>query len=286
MTTAELQGTPVRLGVDPDFSLMPELFPESTRSHVRAFGRFVRLADGITDSAFLNRQDKVARLIMLERCLTDTKQHLWSSEASTILAELRTSLSQSGISTEYPRQVLLAFQRDAQGYVAATWSELLVYCQSAASPIGQYMLLLMHQDLTVCEEPTHALCAALRILKQLRDCEDPTVHFNRLCIPRQFLDDAMITPAHLRAPIAKGQTRAVLDRVLDGVERLLVQATKLPRLIQHRGLATHAAVVLCRAHKLVRRFRRRDPLQERVGLASWQRSLCLWFGTLRGLLRC
>jgi phytoene/squalene synthetase len=147
------------------------------------------------------------------------------------------------------------------------------------------MLELMREDLAVCGRSADALCTALRILKQLRDCEDPTVRFNRLCIPQQFLDDAMITPAHLRAPVAKGQTRAVLDRVLDGVEQLLVHAAPLPRLIQDRGFATHATIVLCRARKLVGRFRHRDPLQQRVGLAGWQRAFCRWLGTLRGLIR-
>ena len=125
------------------------------------------------------------------------------------------------------------------------------------------------------------MCAALRILKQLRDCVDPSVQYNRLCIPRQFLDDAMITPNHLRAPSVKGQTRAVLDRVLDGVDRLLVTAAPLPRLVRHRGLAIHIAIVLCRAGKLVALFRRRDPLRERLGLTTWQRTLCRWLATLR-----
>ncbi len=49
---------PARPNTDPDFSLMPELFPPALRPHVRAFGRFVRLADSITDSAFLSLQGK------------------------------------------------------------------------------------------------------------------------------------------------------------------------------------------------------------------------------------
>jgi phytoene/squalene synthetase len=281
-----LIGTPVRPGSDPDFSLMPELFPSSIRPHVRAFGRFVRLADGITDSALLSRQEKLARLMALERCLAGSTEAIWSAEARVVIEALRASLRQSGISPEHARHVLQAFRRDAQGRTCRTWREILIYCQFAAAPIGRHMLQLMGEDLAECGRPADALCAALRILRQLRDCSDPTIHYNRLCIPRQFLDDAMITPDHLRAPAAKGQTRAVLDRVLDGVEQLLVEAAPLPRLIRHRGLMMHTAIVLCRARKLATRFRHRDPLQERVGLAAWQRTLCRWVGTLRGLVRC
>jgi hydroxysqualene synthase len=277
---------PAWTGADPDFSLMPELFPPPVRPHVRAFARFVRLADSITNSAFLSRQDKRARLTALQGALNEPTEELWSAEASAAIASLRASLDQTGLSTEHARHILQAFERDAEGYVSATWPDLLVYCQFAAAPIGRYMLELLDEDVATCRRPADALCAALRILKQLRDAEDPTVRYNRLCIPLQFLDDAFITPAHFRALAAKGQTRAVLDRVLDGVDQLLVQAAPLPGLIHHRGLAVHTAIVLCRARKLVTRFRRLDPLRERVGLAAWQRTLCRWFGTLYGLVRC
>ena len=277
---------PARTGADPDFSLMPELFSPPLRPHIRAFARFVRLADSITESAFLSRQDKQARLTALEGALQGTTDELWSAEASEAAASLRASLNQTGLSPEHARHVLQAFERDAEGYASATWPDLLVYCQFAAAPIGRYMLELLGEDVAACRRPADALCAALRILKQLRDAEDPTVRYNRLCIPLQFLEDALITPSHFRAPAAKGQTRAVLDRVLDGVDQLLVQAAPLPGLIHHRGLAVHTIIVLCRARKLVTRFRRLDPLRERVGLSAWQRTLCRWFGTVYGLVRC
>ena len=270
-----------RLNVDPDFSLMPELFPRAVRPHVRAFGRFVRLADGITDNAALNRGDKLARLAALDRGLDGDLDAAWSDEARGVIAELRQSLEESSLPAAHARHILQACRRDAEGGVCDTWADLMVYCQFAAAPIGRHMLSLVHQDLAACRGPADSLCAALRILKQLRDCVDSTVQFNRLCIPRQFLEDAMIAPEHLRAPSAKGQTRAVLDRVLDGVDRLLVAAAPLPGLVRHRGLAIHIAIVLCRARKLVALFRRRDPLRERLGLTTWQRAVCRWLATLQ-----
>ena len=96
--------------------------------------------------------------------------------------------------------------------------------------------------------------------------------------------DAFITTFHLEAPSAKGQTRAVIDRVLDGVERLLNEAEPLPRQIKSKALRVHTAIVLCRAHKLARRFREQDPLNERVGLSSRQRLVCKWQCILRGML--
>jgi hypothetical protein len=87
--------------------------------------------------------------------------------------------------------------------------------------------------------------------------------------------DASISAGHLAAPSARGQTRAVLDRVLDGVDALLGEATTLPSQVQSRRLRLYVSVVLCRARKLAARFRLRDPLQEKVGLSRWQRHGCL-----------
>lgn len=283
---APAAANPLRLGSDPDFSLMPELFAAPLRPHLHALGRFVRLADAITDSTRLHREEKLARLLALEAALNGGDAALWSPESQAVALGLRDSLKATGIPADRVRHLLQALRRDVRDHVCVTWHDLLVYCQFAAAPIGRYMLALVGEDQERCGRPADALCGALRILRQIRDCEDPTISFNRLCIPRQFLDDAMITPAHLRAPSAKGQARAVLDRVLDGVERLLAEAAPLPGLIHNRGLTIHAAIVLCRARKLVGRFRQRDPLRERVGLTSWQRTTCRWVGTLRGLGRC
>lgn len=275
----------MRLGSDPDFSLMPELFTPPIRLHLSAFGRFVRVADQVTDSTLIGREEKLARLLALEAALTG-EATLWSAELQKVAIGLRDSLRATGVPVDHVRHILQAQRRDVRGHVCVGWHDLLAYCQFAAAPIGRYMLHLVGEDQGRCGRPADALCCGLRILRQLRDCGDPTIPFNRLCIPRQFLDDAMITPAHLRAPSAKGQARAVLDRVLDGVERLLADAAPLPGLISDRGLRIHAAVVECRARKLVGRFRARDPLRERVGLTSWQRKSCRGLGTVRGLARC
>jgi phytoene/squalene synthetase len=264
---------------------MPELFAEPLRPHVHAFGRFVRLAEAVTDNNALARDEKQARLTALETALTDSDGTLWSAEADAVTKGLCHSLRETGVRVEHARHILQALRREARNHVCASWHDLMVHCQFAAAPIGRYMLELVGEDLARCTGPADALCGGLRILRQLRDCEDPTIRFNRLCIPRQFLDDAMITPQHLRAPSAKGQTRAVLDRVLDGVDHLLASAAPLPGLIQDRGLRAHSAIVLCRGRQLASRFHRRDPIGERVGLSSWQRTLCRWLGTLRSLAR-
>lgn len=275
----------LRRGLDEDFSLMPSLFPAALRGDVRAFSRFVRLADGLADDTFVARDERLRRLETLERALSEELDIDWSEEARSVVGAMRASLRATGVSADYPQRMVQAFRRDLMAGASATWSELMVYCQFAAAPIGRYLLALLGEDIDRCGHASDALCAALRILKQLRDCEDPAAQFARLCIPERFLEDALITVQHLHAASAKGQTRAVIDRVLDSIEHLLVDARPLPGLVRNRGLRIHIHIVLCRAHKLVIQFRALDPLQERVGLSAGSRRLCLWLGWLRGGLR-
>lgn len=275
----------VRHGLDEDFSLMPALFPRALREHVRAFGRFVRLADRTADDAFVSREARLERLETLERALTEDIDPDWSAEARTIAAAMRASLRATGLDAGEPRRLLQAFRHDLIEGASATWEELMDYCRFAAAPIGRHLLALAGEDVARCAPYSDALCAALRILRQIRDCEDPAAQFGRLCIPLRFLEDAMITVQHVRAASAKGQTRAVIDRVLDGVEALLAEARPLPGLVRIRGLRVHIHVVHCRARKLVARFREADPLRERVGLSPGARRACLWRGWLLGALR-
>jgi phytoene/squalene synthetase len=272
---------PTRLGGDDDFSFVAGVFLPKVRLHVLAFSEFVRLADHIADSAALTRQDKLNRLEILEAALGDGPVAAWSEEASRVIHNMRHSLSETHVSSRHAQRIVQAFLRDVMGEEKKTWQDLLAYCDNAAAPVGRYMLELLHEDPSICGTPADDLCASLRILSRLRD---PAGQFNRLCIPTQFMNDAMISIDHLKASSAKGQTRAVIDRVLDGVDRLLRNAEPLPGLIRQRGLRMHTAVVLCRTRTLAVRFREEDPLQEKVTLSRWQRFRCHWTARIRGLL--
>lgn len=274
----------MRRRADPDFSLMPWLFPAGLRPHVTAFGRFVRFAHGIAHNAFLSYEERQQHLAALDAALGQTGPAPEFPEAQPICSALRASLRTSGVTAAHVRHILQALKRDVAGTPNKTWGELLVYCQFAAAPIGRHMLELVGEDDPRCRAASDALCAALGILKQLRDFREPTLHDNRHWVPESFLADASITHSHLGALMAKGQTRAVLDRILDGIEQLLNAAEPLPYRVRSWRLRSHICVVQCRARALADCFRARDPLGARVGLAWWQRLRCLCLGLIRGCL--
>jgi phytoene/squalene synthetase len=281
----------IRLKVDRDFSLMPWLLPADVRADVRALGRFVRQAETAALSPLASREDREARLAGLLAALDppdDGEPLPLLAEDAAAIDGLLASIRRHGISTEPARTILLTLQRaaaaalPAEGRTAgsATWADVLAYCRGAAAPVGRHMLALCREDVEACGPPADALCSALRILKELRDGNAGGGPW--LCIPASYMRDASISPGHLAAASARGQTRAVLDRVLDGVDALLAEAEELPSLVAGRRLRLYVCVVLCRARKLARRFRLRDSLQEKVGLSRWQRHGCLVLSVLRG----
>ena len=276
----------MRRRADPDFSLMPWLFPARLRSHVTAFGRFVRLAHGIAYNAFISHEERLRLLAALDSAIaSDDAEPPELPGAEAICAALRASLRTSGVADTHVRHILQALRRDVEGGVNRSWGDLLVYSQFAAAPIGRHMLDLMGEDSRPYRQASDALCEALGILKQLRDFREPTLHDNRHWIPESFLADAFITHEHLGALKAKGQTRAVLDRILDGIEQLLNTAEPLPNHVRSWRLRSHIRVVQCRARGLVACFRANDPLGARVGLTWWQRQVCLCMGLVRGCLK-
>ena len=273
----------IRLKVDRDFSLMPWLLPARVRADVRALGRFVRLAESAALSPLASREDRQARLAALLAALgppADGEPPTLLPDEAAAARDLLASIHRHGVSAEHARTILVTLQRaaaahplDGRSAGSASWADVLDYCRGVAAPVGGHMLALCREDAAACGPPADALCSALRILKELRDGSAGGGPW--LCIPASFMRDASISPGHLAASSARGQTRAVLDRVLDGVDALLAEAERLPSLVADRRLRLYVCVVLCRARKLARRFRLRDPLQEKVGLSRWQRHGCL-----------
>ena len=197
-------GQPMRLGSDPDFSLMPELFAESLRPHLHAFSRFVRLADAVTDNNALARDEKLARLTALEAALTGGSRAplvARGKRGGARSAQQPAGNRHSGRAhPTHPAGVPTGRARPRLRRLARPDGVLPVR-RRTHWPLYAAFGRRRHQAAAAVRPMRFA--AALHILRQLRDCEDPTIHFNRLCIPRQFLDDAMITPQYLRAPIGQ-----------------------------------------------------------------------------------
>lgn len=267
-----------RTATTENFPVGSWLLPAELRPIVAAYYGVARAADDIADSPDLDADEKIRRLDAIDASLAGT------AEYDVAARELRGLFLERNLTLEHARHLLQAFKADAQNRPCRTWSDLLAYCRFSAAPVGRFLLEL-HGESRATWPAADALCSALQILNHLQDCQDDWRHLRRLYIPGDWLAEMELTPDALLAPAASPALRTVLDRMLDGVERLNLTAAALPRQIAHRRLRMEATAILALSRRLARRLRRRDPIARDVTVTTLDKTLALLWGAVRGYRR-
>jgi squalene synthase HpnC len=277
MANAALDGTAAALETpsgkgarDENFPVGSWLLPAPLRPHVAAFYAFVRAADDIADNPDLTPDEKIERLEHFETALTGPP-----ALAATLpkAQALRVSLAATRVSPRHAQDLLAAFKRDATQLRYRDWPDLLSYCALSASPVGRYLLDL-HGEAGELYRFSDPLCDALQLLNHLQDCRDDYRALDRVYLPLDTFAAAGIGVEALDQPASSPALRQVLDRVLDGVDAMLITADELPRALRSRRLAAESAVIVAIARRLAWELRWRDPLAERVELSRLRFLLC------------
>ncbi|MBL8834600.1 MAG: squalene synthase HpnC [Alphaproteobacteria bacterium] len=284
MTTAAAASPPPnRTATTENFPVGSWLLPAPLRPTVAVFYRLARAADDIADSATLDAETKTARLKAIDAALVSGAAEGDAPELAYAL-DLKRHFEERGLSVEHSRHLLQAFMADAVNRPCRSWSDLLAYCRYSANPVGRFLLEL-HGESRDTWPASDALCTSLQILNHLQDCKDDYAKLTRLYVPLDWLTQAGLTPRALLAAAATPPLRAVLDRVLDGVDQLNQRAAALPRGVANRGLRMESAVIVSVAQRLAAKLRRGDPIAGRVALSKWEKAGALIVGVARGLRR-
>lgn len=263
-----------------NFPVASWLLPGSARRQVMAFYRFARTADDIADDPDLAAEVKLAHLDALERGLFGFAD---CDEVTPALALRRAVECDEGL-IGYAAQLLQAFRRDAVTDHCRDWGDLMTYCRYSAAPVGRFLLALHDEDPSTFPAGD-ALCAAHQLLNHVQDCGRDYRSLGRVYIPRDWMLAAGLTSEALAGDTACGELRAVLDRVLDGVDGLIDLAHPLPGQIRDRRLRMEAAVTLAAAERLSGLLRVKDPLAGRAALSWGQYAASFAQGMVRGLGR-
>jgi hydroxysqualene synthase len=261
---------------DENFPVGSFLIRRDLRVHVHAFYRFARNADDIADNPNLAAAEKIRRLDRMEEVLDGAPGT--DSPAATAM---RASLLETGTSFQHCRDVLRAFRLDATKLRYTDWPDLIEYCRYSASPVGRQLLDLHGEDRATWPA-SDALCSALQVLNHLQDCADDYHALNRVYLPS---DDLAACGSRLEDLDGRQSTkglRCVIDRLLDGCDKLIVEARALPPGVKAPGLRRECAVIVNLAERLTRRLRGGDPLARRVKLTKSDFALALLTGLWRG----
>lgn len=253
-------GPAAKTSRDENFPVGSWLIAAPLRPHIAAFYAFARAADDVADDPALTSRVKLSRL----DCFAEDLDGRPAVPAEA--ARMRVSFAATAVSPRHGHDLLDAFRQDATKSRYADWTELLGYCDRSAAPVGRYLLDLHGEDRGLWPA-ADALCNALQILNHVQDCREDCEQLDRVYLPQDWLREAGASEMDLRDR-ATPAIRAVLDRVLDGVDGLLAKAAGLPKGLRSRRLAMESAVILRLARRLARRLRRHDPIMTKVRLTG------------------
>jgi farnesyl-diphosphate farnesyltransferase len=262
---------------DENFPVGSWLIRRDLRPHVQVFYNFARAADDVADNPDLAPEEKLRRLDLMGAVLDGAP-----CAGSPTAKAMRASARATGVSLQHCHDVLRAFKLDATKLRYRDWADLMEYCRYSASPVGR-QLLDLHGEARASWAPSDALCSALQVLNHLQDCGADYHDLDRVYLPGEMLaatggriDD--LAGNHLTPGL-----RATLDRLLDGVDELLVEARRLPQAVASPGLRCECAVIVALAGRLATLLRRGDPLARRVKLRKGDFARALLAGLWRGL---
>jgi len=243
-----------------NFPVASLLLPRPLRPHVMAFYGFARATDDIADDTALSAPDKIVRLRRFSTALIDPS---WDSPGVEKAAVLRASLAERGITPRHALDLVDAFVQDAEKTRYADWDDVIHYCVRSAAPVGRFLLDL-HGENRRLWPASDALCNALQMLNHLQDVGVDYRDLDRVYMPAPWFDEAGASISDLGLTAATPGVRRVLDRALDGVDRLLAHSAALAPALVSTGLAFETAAIQALAERLAVLLRTQDPLAMRV----------------------
>jgi squalene synthase HpnC len=270
MTDTRVETPSGKGAADENFPVGSWLLPAALRPHVAIYYAFARAIDDIADNPALAAEDKIARLAAFEAALVDPAADRPGLEKAS---RLRASLAATGVTAARGTDLVAAFKQDAVKRRYADWGELIGYCRLSANPVGRYLLDLHGED-PAGYAASDALCTALQILNHLQDCQGDYRALDRIYLPQDWLAAEGLDVGVLEAAASPPGFRRLLDRCLDGVDRLLAEAALLPGQLRSVRLAMESAIIVQLARRLARRLRAGDPLAGRVALSRADFIVC------------
>lgn len=260
---------------DENFPVASFFLPAEARPHIITFYEFARTADDISDAPGLDTPEKVEVLsLMIEQLKSGDR------EPCKQLYLLSLSLHKTGITEQHAHDLLKAFIQDSAKSTTVDLADLMGYCALSAAPVGRYLIDLMDGIEGDDYAPSDALCAALQILNHIQDVKADYLNLSRIYLPGDWMKELGVRAEDLGRDSSTPELRQLLDRLLDHVDALLVQAKPLPGLLHSRQLAREAAGVRAIAKGLANKLRRHDPLAGQVKLSKFYASVLFLWGAL------
>lgn len=268
---------PVKTRHDENFPVGSSLIAPDKRPPILAFYAFARTADDIADHPTMPAADRLYWLDAIAGVVQGQPAGNPALEAARNLARV---MAARDLNPQHALHILQAFRQDVHKKRYRNWSELLLYCQFSAAPVGRFVLDV-HGESPALWPLSDALCAALQVINHIQDCGQDYRLLDRIYLPGDWMQAAGVDEGTLRAGQSPPPLRQVLDRTLAGVDGLLRKSAALTGQVKDQRLARELTVIHAGAVRLLQRLQRQDPLAGSVRLSRWDKmrlGLRLWIG--------
>lgn len=211
-----------------NFTVGSWLLPKRLRHPVRILYAYCRYVDDLGDEA---PGDRIQLLDAFERdvlrCYSGTPQH-------ALLRELQPIIQQFDLPPEPFLKLIEANRMDQRVTRYESYTDLLVYCDHSANPVGRLFLGLLGYADTERQELADATCTALQLVNFWQDVAEDYAK-GRIYLPQEDMRRFDVTEASIAAGDATANFRKLLAFESDRAHQLFIKGLPLGNMVD--GLA-------------------------------------------------
>ena len=163
-----------------NFPVATFLFPKKNRNAATILYLFARTADDIADEGSMKKNQRLILLNNYQDNIDKIKNN--NSDIPDLFKDIDKIIRNYSIPIELFESFLIAFKQDVIKNKYKNFSELIGYCNNAASPAGQMILCLFQSDSKENITYSNYICQALALIGMTQDFHEDYLK-GRLYIP-------------------------------------------------------------------------------------------------------
>ncbi len=239
-----------------------KLVSKKLRPLVSAYYNAARQADDIADNSNLSREEKLEKLLEIERAFYGKNE-----DNFPVASALGKLFAAENLDASLFADLLKAFRRDAENKQPEIWEQLTDYCNYSAVPVGRFMLAVCNENPSTYL-PAAVLCSVLQIANHLQDLKYDIVTAERVYLPLQMMNEFQVRNSDLYLTKEIPAFTALKKEILNRLRGMTKDTDRLPYLIRNRRLRIEIGIILSLTNSMLEKLEKCDILSCQVKLSK------------------
>jgi len=212
-----------------NFPVASWFLPKAMRRPIAVIYAFARTADDIADEGDATPEQRLQQLQAYGQQLNSI-----ATSQDPVFIALGHVMQVHQLPVQLLHDLLTAFEMDVSKKRYANFSELLLYCQHSANPIGR---LLVHLNQRVSDEAMQyadAICTALQLINFYQDLAQDYKENDRIYIPLDEMQRYAVTEEHFKAQTSDKAMQALMSFQIQRARDMLLSGRQLGTILPGR----------------------------------------------------